>query len=73
MEEKVNNKLCNVNSFTYDEKTRELKVNYKLVGEKKYENFTKDGYLKLKDLNSKNKTIGVCLRNEIKNIKKESK
>lgn len=63
---KVNNKFCNVKSFEYKEDKKELIVNYKISGQKKYQNFSKDGYLRLLESNEKNKTIGMKIRKELK-------
>ena len=64
---KVNNNLCNVNSYSYDEDKQELTVKYKLINEKIYQNFSKESFMKLEKRNSDNKTIGLCLRKELKN------
>ena len=53
---KVNNKFCNVNMFTYDEETKDLKVIYKIVGEITYKDFTKSEYDLLCQKNKDNKT-----------------
>ena len=64
---KVNNKFCNVNMFTYDEETKDLKVIYKIVGEITYKDFTKSEYDLLCQKNKDNKTLGITLKKILKN------
>ena len=63
---KVNNKFCNINSFEYNKETMELKVKYKVVGEKTYHNFKEEDFDKMCIKNEHKKTIGITLKNSLK-------
>ncbi len=63
---KVNNKLCNVNDFEYNKKTKVLKVKYKIVGVKEYKNFTEENFNLLCEVNKNKKTIGTTLKRALK-------
>ena len=63
---KVNNKWCNINDFEYDKKTRVLKVKYKVVGIKVYNDFTEKDFNLLCKKNDLNKTLGTTLKKVLK-------
>ncbi len=65
--EKVNNRMCNVDKYAYDEAKQELIVWYKISGMKKYSNIDKNSYQLLKQKNDENKTVGTTIRKIIKN------
>ena len=67
--EKINNKKCNVDSFDYDESMKKLKIQYKISGLKEYEDVSKEYVQKIKEKNSKNKTVGKTVRKIVKNKK----
>lgn len=66
---KVNHKLCNVNKFSYDKKTKILSINYKFNIKKTYNNISNEQYEELNKLNLEKKTIGLKLRKILKDNK----
>ena len=66
---KVNHKLCNVNKFSYDKKTKILSINYKFNIKKTYNNISNEQYEELNKLNLEKKTIGLKLRKILKDSK----
>ena len=65
--ELVNNRMCNVDKYAYNEKKQELTVWYKISGMKKYTSIDATAYKLIKEKNDNNKTIGTTIKKIIKN------